>query len=192
MPYLCWCLWLGQGCLNQSYCLLLLAQCPLLPFPCCLGVGDLLLCRSPSVNIYVFPLKYIFFGENLPKLLWRNIPPELTLTQFLFFSYFPSPHPKGMVMSCSRPCSWPLLVSRSCSTCPLLSPLSLFWERCRALGSLGVCSERPQCNRGHPYSSPDAAVQFLERVGTDLGLACQKVEVSKPGSSFSLSTHPSI
>lgn len=27
-------------------------------------------------------------------------------------------------------------------------------------------------------SSPDAAIQFLERVGTDLGLASQKVEVS--------------
>lgn len=28
-------------------------------------------------------------------------------------------------------------------------------------------------------SSPDAAIQFLERVGTDLGLASQKVEVSE-------------
>lgn len=31
----------------------------------------------------------------------------------------------------------------------------------------------------HLFSPPDAAVQFLERVGTDLGLACQKVEVSR-------------
>lgn len=30
---------------------------------------------------------------------------------------------------------------------------------------------------------PDAAVRFLERVGTNLGLACQKVEVSEARSS---------
>lgn len=61
----------------------------------------------------------------------------------------------------------------------------------QSLGVPGGCNERPRCNSGHPHSSPDAAIRFLERVGTDLGLACQKVEVSKLRSSLQ-SVHPSI
>uniref|UniRef100_A0A8C9FJ78 N-acyl-aliphatic-L-amino acid amidohydrolase n=1 Tax=Pavo cristatus TaxID=9049 RepID=A0A8C9FJ78_PAVCR len=44
--------------------------------------------------------------------------------------------------------------------------------------SVTLFREYLRINTVHPKPDYDAAVQFLERVGTDLGLVCQKVEVS--------------
>uniref|UniRef100_A0A8V5GBB3 N-acyl-aliphatic-L-amino acid amidohydrolase n=1 Tax=Melopsittacus undulatus TaxID=13146 RepID=A0A8V5GBB3_MELUD len=84
-----------------------------------------------------------------------------------------------MMMGHSCPCSCSPFVPRTSITCPLCSPFPLALEPQGGLEVPVGSSERggkSQCNSRHPHSSLDAAIQFLEHIGTDLGLTCQKVE----------------